>query len=93
MCLYIYLYSLLFIIPGISMALSYAMVLYILDELSVKEKLSKLFKLSLSFIGWIILSIMTFGIGLIWVIPYIYNTMPVFYDEVSHKHESSASIE
>ena len=33
-----------------------------------------LFVLSLSFIGWILLSVITFGIALIWILPYMNAT-------------------
>ena len=46
----------------------------------------ELFKLQLSFLGWIVLSIFTLGIGLLWVMPYMSATFAAFYDELS-KHE------
>lgn len=42
----------------------------------------KLFKLRLSFIGWILLSMLTFGIGVIFLMPYMDATMAEFYDEL-----------
>jgi len=42
-----------------------------------------LFILWLSFIGWFILSVITFGIALIWVVPYIRLATTEFYLEVS----------
>lgn len=41
----------------------------------------KYFCLELSFIGWILLSILTFGIGLIFVTPYIQISALVFYED------------
>lgn len=41
-----------------------------------------LFVLILSFIGWAILSCFTFGIGLLWLIPYMQVALVCFYDEV-----------
>ena len=86
---FIFLWSLLFIIPGILKTYSYALVPFILADdrykdlsamevLKLSEKLMKghrwdYFVLQLSFIGWYILSIFTFGILLIWVTPY--NTL------------------
>ncbi|MDQ0149193.1 DUF975 family protein [Eubacterium multiforme] len=49
----------------------------------------KLFKLMLSFIGWFILSIITLGIGLLWVMPYYSLSLTNFYldlnDEINNK--------
>lgn len=42
----------------------------------------KLFLLSLSFIGWGILSTLTFGIGLIWLVPYMSIAQICFYDNL-----------
>lgn len=38
------------------------------------------FVLDLSFIGWAILSVFTFGIGLLWLIPYMQTSFIVFYE-------------
>ena len=38
--------------------------------------------LSLSFFGWILLSILTCGLGFIFLIPYMYATLSNFYDFV-----------
>lgn len=42
-----------------------------------------LFVLGVSFIGWYLLAGMTFGIGLIWLIPYVNTTKAAFYNEIS----------
>ncbi len=42
----------------------------------------ELFCLQLTFIGWYFLSILTLGIGFIWLIPYAYATTAVFYEEL-----------
>lgn len=86
MVIYVFLWTLLFIIPGIIKLLSYALVPYLLgdnkyNKLGYKEILKKseemmnghkmdYFKLSLSFIGWHILAIFTLGLLEIWIIPY-----------------------
>ena len=78
------LWSLLFIIPGIIKSYSYSMSFYILHDnpqmpANEARKMSmqmmrgnkwRLFCLDLSFIGWFLLSILTFGILLFWVEPY-----------------------
>ena len=87
MTLYITLWTLLFIVPGIIKTYQYSMAPYILAQnpgMSAKECLDKskemtegykfsLFLLDLSFIGWNILVMLTMGILSIWVNPY-YNT-------------------
>lgn len=96
MTLFIILWSLLFIIPGIVKALAYSMSYYIMaenpemnstDALAESERMMKghkgrLFCLYLSFIGWFLLSILTFGLLLIYVIPYTYAATVAFYKEL-----------
>lgn len=96
--LFIALWSILFIIPGIIAAISYSMVEYIavdpkynhLSEMEVLKKSKELMnghkwefvKFELSFIGWILLSIMTCGVLSIWTIPYIEIANIMFYEEL-----------
>ena len=92
----VWLWSLLLIVPGYIKQLSYSLSFYILadnpdmepsdarDEsirLMEGNKMRR-FKLELSFLGWILLSILTVGILLIWVIPYINATMAHFYEDL-----------
>ena len=86
--LFTFLWSLLFIIPGIIKSYSYRMAMYVLAENKGKSALAcineskeitngykaDLFVLDLSFIGWSLLCCVTFGIALIWVMPYIQTT-------------------
>lgn len=39
----------------------------------------ELFILGLSFLGWILLSILTFGIGFLWLLPYIQVTLRIYF--------------
>ena len=94
--LYTFLWSLLFIIPGIVKSYSYAMTPYILldrpelsatDAIKESEKMMnghkmELFILDLSFIGWILLSILTCGILVLYVEPYMMATKSAFYLEL-----------
>ena len=87
-CLWVFLWSLLFFIPGIVKAYSYSMMFFIMaenPEISVRKamKISKeltrgykgeLFALDLSFIGWVILALIPFGLGIIWLVPYMLMT-------------------
>ncbi|MBP1589663.1 MAG: DUF975 family protein [Kiritimatiellae bacterium] len=91
--IFIFLWSLLLIIPGIIKAFSYAMTPYILldhPEMGVNEAITEsrrimdghkweLFCLHLSFIGWMLLSILTFGILFFWLNPYMSITTAAFY--------------
>ena len=93
--IYIFLWSLLLIIPGIIKTLSYSQTYYILKdhpELSPNEaitasknrmqgKKGKYFLLNLSFIGWMFLSILTLGIGFLWLAPYMSTSLATFYEE------------
>ncbi|TKI12287.1 DUF975 family protein, partial [Bacillus wiedmannii] len=44
------------------------------------------FLLCLSFLGWFILSILTLGIGFLWLVPYFYTTSAAFYEEISKEY-------
>ena len=94
---YVLLWSLLFIIPGIFAAYSYAMTEFILAEnpdLTASEAIAqskemmygnrwRLFCLHFSFIGWDILSSLTLGIGNLWLRPYKQAANAAFYREIS----------
>lgn len=96
MILYIILWTLLFIIPGIIAALSYSMTFYILaddplckaEEALQKSKQMmegykwKLFYLYLRFLLLAFLCVLTLGIGFLWLIPYINITMAKFYEDI-----------
>ena len=98
--LYVFLWTLLFIIPGIVAAYSYRMVFYIIidnPEIGVSEVLrkskemmygykSKLFCLDLSFIGWWFLCILSFGLGILWLSPYMLTSQTIFYEELRNEH-------
>ena len=94
--IFIFLWSLLLIIPGIIKTLSYSMTFFILQEdknISANDarKLSmemmngykwKLFCLYFSFIGWILLSILTFGILFLWISSYMDVAKAEFYKNI-----------
>lgn len=102
--LYILLWLLLLIVPGIIKSLAYSMTPYILkDDLQIKENEAlkkseqmmeghkmQLFLLQLSFIGWAILCIFTLGIGFFFLIPYMDTAIAHFYEDVKDEYESSA---
>ena len=105
--LFTFFWALLLIIPGIMKAFSYALTPYILldePELTARQAITrsceimqgrrwKLFCLSLSFIGWGILSILTFGIGILWLVPYMNASVAAFYEDARAEYEAENSIE
>lgn len=94
--LFTFLWSLLFVIPGIIKSYSYSMAPYILAENKGKPALEcineskqmtdghkmDLFVLGLSFIGWSLLCAVTFGIAAIWVLPYMQATYANAYNSL-----------
>lgn len=97
MQLYTFLWSLLFVIPGIIKSYSYSQTLFIKSEnpdipASRAIELSKimmeghkgdLFYLHLSFLGWILLSSLTYHIlGVVYVFPYFYSALAFAYEEI-----------
>ncbi|MGI6166632.1 MAG: DUF975 family protein [Eubacteriales bacterium] len=98
--IFVLLWSLLFVIPGIVASYSYAMAPYILADnpemdgkaaLDASKKLmygkkGKLFCLHLSFIGWLILSAFTFGILYVcYVDPYMKAAETAFYESIKYE--------
>ena len=95
--LYTFLWTLLFIIPGIIKAFSYSMTPFILADdpnLTANQAITRsrelmdghkwqLFVLSLTFIGWEILGVLCFGIGLLWVTPYKNAAYAAFYKDLT----------
>jgi uncharacterized membrane protein len=53
----------------------------------MKGHKAKLFWLNLSFIGWIILAILTFGIGLLLLLPYFNTTLAYFYEDLKAEQQ------
>ena len=106
MYLFIALWTLLFILPGIVKAFSYALTPFILEEnpdLSANEAIDHsrammkghkfdLFYLYLSFIGWFLLSFLTLGIGFIWLIPYMNTAQAAFYEDVKADYERNGGL-
>lgn len=101
----IFLYTLLFIIPGIMLSYSYAMSNYIFEEnpnLATSEILERseqmmrghrwqLFKFHLSFIGWLLLVICTCGLALVYVAPYFAVSHVNIYNALKNEDMSASS--
>ncbi len=96
---YIFLWSILLVVPGIVKSYSYAMTEFVLrdhpelsSDAAIEESMAlmkgnkwKLFCLDLSFIGWIFLGVITAGIGLLWVAPYMTVARAAFYEDIKTK--------
>jgi len=96
--IFTFLWSLLFVIPGIVKTYSYSMAYYIsMDNpqknwnecITESRKMMngyklKLFMLDLSFIGWYFLGALIFGIGTLWVVPYHASARANFYEDLKN---------
>ncbi|MBQ8254533.1 MAG: DUF975 family protein [Clostridia bacterium] len=94
--LFTFLWSLLFVVPGIVKALAYSQAPYIIaenpnmpamealrqSERMMKGRKTEYFVLNLSFIGWALLAIPTLGLLYIWLEPYMQMTMINFYSDL-----------
>ena len=104
--LFISLWSLLLFVPGMIKAISYSQAIMIMLEnpnmdimTSIKESQRMMnghkmeyFILDLSFILWILLVIVTFGIASLWVSPYMQITMVNYYNTLKNPNQSSARV-
>lgn len=102
--LFIILYTIMLIVPGIIKCFGYSLVNYILaDEkykdlkykevLDLSEKMMvghkmDLFKLMLSYIGWFLLGIITLGIAIIYILPQYHVSIAKFLYDVKSKYEA-----
>lgn len=105
--LFTFLWSLLFIIPGIIKSYSYSMAMFIKIEhddydydecLKQSMKMMKshkwdLFVLDLSFLGWYIVGALLLGIGTLWVIPYHNAAYANFYLTIKDEKKETPKIE
>lgn len=103
--IFVALWSILLVVPGIVKALSYSMSTFILaenPEMSQaecrKESMRmmqghkwRLFCLEFSFIGWYLLCGLTFGILSFWVVPYVQVSVAAFYEELKAKSAVGAA--
>ena len=94
--IYTFLWMLLLVIPGIIKSYSYAMTDFILKDepllannAAIEKSMAmmdgnkmKLFLLDLSFIGWAILCLFTFGIGFLFLQPYVQSAHAAFYEDL-----------
>ena len=99
--IYVFLWGLLLIVPGVIKSISYSQIHFVLKdnpELSFNAAIERsmammegrkmqYFLLQLSFIGWILLAIITCGVLSLWVNPYISATNAHFYEYVKEEYE------
>ncbi|MBQ7596581.1 MAG: DUF975 family protein [Clostridia bacterium] len=105
--IFICLWSLLFVIPGIVKSYAYSMAYYIKVDhpeydwrkcLKESEALTKghkgeLFVLDLSFIGWLIVGSLCLGVGVLWVAPYMDLTKANFYNDLVAQQTGTVEFE
>lgn len=91
------------LIYAVIKSLSYSLALFILNDNAdmdgkqaveksselMQNKVSSLFCLNFSFIGWFILATFTIGIGFLWVLPYMYISQINFYRNLTTKSDSA----
>lgn len=104
---YTFLWSLLFVIPGIVKAYSYSMAFYIMQDdpskgwkTCIDESRNmmngykwKLFCLDLSFIGWYFVGALCFGVGTLFVYPYHNAARAQFYLDLKGDEPVAAEAE
>ncbi len=105
--LFTFLWSLLFIVPGIIAAYSYYMAMFIyaenkdmgaLEAIRRSKEMMKghkmdAFVLELSFIGWMLLTMITFGIAYIYVLPYMETSIAKFYLAIKPQEQEAIQAE
>lgn len=107
MYVYVFLWTLLLIVPGIIKGYSYAMTMYIMrdnPEMKYNAAIERsmammrghkfdLFYLQLTFIGWGLLSLLTLGIGFLWLGPYVQTATAHFYEDVKNEYQDKLRAE
>ncbi|MDR0893000.1 MAG: DUF975 family protein [Mediterranea sp.] len=102
---YTVLWTLLLVIPGIIKGYSYSMTYYILKDnpelrnnAAIEKSMAmmngnkmKLFLLDLSFIGWFFLSILTLGIGFLFLQPYVSVAHAAFYEDLKAQNATATA--
>ena len=105
--LYTALWSMLFVIPGIVKGYSYSLAMYIKSEnpqisasqaIELSKKMTNgrkmdLFVLDLSYIGWFLLSGITFNIlGILYVLPYYQAAKAFAYEEIKEEALANQTV-
>jgi len=106
---FVLLWGLLLVVPGLVAALRYSMVWFVLvdePDLTARQALARskaltkghlgdLFTLAASFLGWVLFGIVTLGIGFLYVVPYIQTTWALVYEglRVAEPPRDQAALE
>lgn len=104
--LFVSLWSLLLFVPGVIKAISYSQAIMIMLEnpdmdimTAIRESQKMMdghkmeyFVLDLSFIPWLLLVAVTFGIASLWVSPYMQITMVNYYNVLKNPNQSGAKV-
>lgn len=107
MGLFIGLWSILFVIPGIIAGFRYSMTFFVLADNPTMSGLAairkskemmkghkwELFVLLISFFWWYILGTITFGLAYIYVIPYMEATIANFYEKLKEEQPVAEVVE
>lgn len=103
--LYVFLWSLLFLIPGVIKSISYSQTSFIMHDnpelgynAAIERSMAMMdgykmryFWLQLSFIGWYIGVLLTCGLLMLWVNPYVAAANAHFYEYVKAEYEKKVS--
>ncbi|MDE5978061.1 MAG: DUF975 family protein [Turicibacter sp.] len=98
--LYLFLWGLLLVIPGVIKTYSYSQAMFILNdhpEIGIDEAITRsrammdghkweLFVLQVSFLGWAILGALTVGVAFVYILPLYTMSMAVFYEYVKKSY-------
>ncbi len=101
--IFVMLWMLLLIIPGLIAALSYSMAYFILQDdpnvgameaIDRSKKMMrgnkwKYFCLQWRFFGWALLCLLTFGIGFLWLAPYMMTSTACFYEDLKKGQQAA----
>jgi len=99
---FLFLWTLLLVIPGIVKFYGYSMAFYImrdepgigaLEAITKSRKMmdgrkGKLFRLHLGFLGWFLLCLLSCGIGFLWLVPYVEASTANFYLDLKENEEA-----
>ena len=98
----ILLWMFVLIIPGFVKAFAYALTPFLLVDcpdltplqcIKLSDRMMKghkfdLFYLFLSFLGWLLLGLLTLGIGYFWLMPYMETSVAAFYEDVKAQYRA-----
>ena len=107
MTIYIFLWSMLFIIPGFIKIYAYSMSFYLrnkepnltssevitMSKAMMKGNKWRLFVLDLSYIGWYLLSVLTLGILSLWVMPRHFTARTLLFNDIYGEKKDLEEVE